>query len=174
VSDRYLQVSIFEVNLTNYICKAIANTIFFLTPDKRIMEKTNNKYWANNLRVLATISVILLHVAANILYQYTNIPQHIWWIGNIYDGLVRFSVPAFFMLTGALLLPKIEPVNVFLKKRFSRIFPPFLFWSLIYIIYHIWLQTVTGTALETIDIKAFVIDKLLHRSEFIYGLFMRF
>jgi surface polysaccharide O-acyltransferase-like enzyme len=28
------------------------------------------------------------------------------------------------------------------------------------------LQTVTGTALETIDIKAFVIDKLLHRSEF--------
>ncbi|NJK87243.1 MAG: acyltransferase family protein [Bacteroidales bacterium] len=41
------------------------------------------------------------------------------------------------MLTGALLLPKEYELGFFLKKRFLRIVIPFLFWSLIYITYHL-------------------------------------
>lgn len=92
----------------------------------------NNLSWTTNLRVVATISVIFLHVTSGILYQYGSISDFIWWTGNIYDSLVRFCVPVFVMLTGVLLLGKKYELNDFLKKRFLRIVLPFLFWSLIY------------------------------------------
>lgn len=93
---------------------------------------TNNLSWTTNLRVVATISVIFLHVTSEILYQYGKISNSIWWTGNIYDSVVRFCVPVFVMLTGVLLLAKKYELNDFLKKRFLRIILPFLFWSLIY------------------------------------------
>ena len=99
------------------------------------IQKENNLNWTTNLRVLATISVILLHVAGQLLGQYGTISNTEWWTGNIYDGSVRFCVPIFVMLTGALLLPKNYELTDFLKKRFSRIVLPFLFWSFIYIFF---------------------------------------
>jgi surface polysaccharide O-acyltransferase-like enzyme len=94
--------------------------------------KDNNLNWVKNLRVLATISVIVLHTASVILYQYGTIASSVWWIGNVYDSAVRFCVPVFLMLTGTLLLNKEYELYDFLKNRFSRIILPFLFWSLIY------------------------------------------
>lgn len=49
--------------------------------------------------------------------------------------MVRFCVPVFFMLSGALLLSKDYKLNYFIKKRFWRIIPPLFFWSLVYIFY---------------------------------------
>lgn len=133
-----------------------------------------NLEWASNLRVIATISVILLHVAAEMLYDFNRIPEHQWWVGNIYDSFVRFSVPAFFMLTGALLLPKVEDLNVFLRKRFLRILPPFLFWSLVYIGYYLWLKFVAGEAILFLPTLDFIGQKLLKGSEwhlwFVYAI----
>jgi surface polysaccharide O-acyltransferase-like enzyme len=37
--------------------------------------ESNKIYWADNLRALATFSVIILHVAADMLYQYGVIPN---------------------------------------------------------------------------------------------------
>jgi surface polysaccharide O-acyltransferase-like enzyme len=99
---------------------------------KKIQEE-NKLNWTTNLRVLATISVILLHVSGPLLGQYSIVSNTDWWSGNIYDGSVRFCVPVFVMLTGALLLPKNYELTDFLKKRFSRIVLPFLFWSFVYI-----------------------------------------
>jgi surface polysaccharide O-acyltransferase-like enzyme len=98
------------------------------------MEKTN---WIDNLRALATISVIILHVAAPILYQYNKVSIDIWWIGNFFDASMRFGVPIFLMITGALILPKTYPISQFLKQRASKIILPFLFWSFVYIIYNL-------------------------------------
>lgn len=95
------------------------------------IEKTS---WIDTLRALATISVIILHVAAPILYQYNKISIDIWWIGNFFDANMRFGVPIFLMITGALILPKTYPIKQFLKQRASKIILPFLFWSFIYII----------------------------------------
>lgn len=89
----------------------------------------------DNVRVISTIAVIILHVSAPILYKYGEISEEIWNIGNFYDGMVRFCVPVFFMLSGALLLSKDYELIYFLKKRFWRIIPPLIFWSLIYIFY---------------------------------------
>ena len=90
--------------------------------------------WADNLRAFATISVILLHVASSGLYLYGSVSTTSWMIGNIYDGVVRYCVPFFLMLTGALLYAKPYRPTDFFKKRFLRIVIPFLFWSCIYII----------------------------------------
>lgn len=91
--------------------------------------------WLDIVRVISTFAVIILHVSAPILYKYGEISQDIWNTGNFYDGMVRFCVPAFFMLSGALLLSKDYELEHFLKKRFWRIIPPLIFWSLVYIIY---------------------------------------
>lgn len=101
------------------------------------MEQQEKIYWVDNLRVLATISVIVLHVSADILYQYGAIPNSNWWVGNMFDGLVRYSVPVFVMLTGALLFRKDYKIGDFLKNKFLRIVIPFLFWSLVYILYNL-------------------------------------
>jgi len=94
-----------------------------------------NEPWFENLRAIATVLVILLHVSAGILYTYGSSSTHVWWTGNIFDGLSRFCVPFFFMLSGALLLRKDYELIEYLKKRFTRIVPPLVFWSLAYIIY---------------------------------------
>lgn len=96
--------------------------------------------WINNLRALATISVIVLHVTFPALYNYGTININDWQVGNFFDSLVRFCVPVFLMLTGALLLGKPIEIAGFLKKRFVRVLLPFLFWSSIYIAYSIALK----------------------------------
>lgn len=96
-------------------------------------------FWLDNIRAVSTIAVVILHVAAPILYKYGEITEENWNIGNFYDGMVRFCVPVFFMLSGALLLSKDYELSYFLKKRFWRIIPPLFFWSLIYLIYDIFL-----------------------------------
>ena len=77
-------------------------------------------------RALACVLVVLLHVAALGFHQW----DKNWWASNTYDGLARISVPLFLMLSGALLLHKREPLGVFFKKRFRRILPPLIGWSL--------------------------------------------
>ncbi len=94
------------------------------------------KEWISNLRVIATLCVVLLHVASSALYTYNQVPNSHWWIGNVYDSFARFSVPLFLMITGALLLGKQYSYSIFLKRKVVRILWPFLFWTAIYIIYN--------------------------------------
>ena len=94
------------------------------------------KEWISNLRVIATLCVVLLHVASSALYKYNQVPNSHWWIGNVYDSFARFSVPLFLMITGALLLGKQYSYSIFLKRKVVRILWPFLFWTAIYIIYN--------------------------------------
>ena len=75
------------------------------------------KEWISNSRVLATVCVVLLHVASSVLYKYNQVPNSHWWIGNVYDSFVRFSVPLFLMITGALLLGRQHDYPIFLKRK---------------------------------------------------------
>ncbi len=115
------------------------------------MTGLRNIQWFDNLRVIATIGVVWLHVSANILYQYGLVPSDIWWVGNVFDSIVRFSVPVFVMLSGALLLPQDIPLWVFYKKRLLRILFPFIFFSIIYLIF-----TWTNSQSSTEDIISWV------------------
>lgn len=92
-------------------------------------------YWLDNLRAIATIAVICLHVSAPIVQKFEELPLLTWQIGNILDSAVRFCVPVFFMISGALLLNRDYQLQEFFKKRIYRIVLPFLFWSVVYVVY---------------------------------------
>lgn len=91
--------------------------------------------WVDFIRVIATFSVVLLHTAAPLLYEYNKLPITDWWAANIYDSMVRMCVPLFFILTGYLLLEKKETISVFFIKRSSKVIIPLIFWSIFYLLW---------------------------------------
>lgn len=91
--------------------------------------------WFNNLRAVATIAVIVIHVSSNVLINYNKIAFSNWIFALTFSSFARFSVPIFFMLSGALLLQKDYSISQFINKRFIKIIPPFLFWSVVYVFY---------------------------------------
>ncbi|MCQ9618201.1 acyltransferase family protein [Paenalcaligenes niemegkensis] len=93
----------------------------------------------NVLRVVACFMVIFLHVAAVGFHDF--IPG--WWASNVYDSVLRSCVPLFLMITGALLLRKEEGLWSFFTRRFSRVVPPFLFWSFSYLSWRHWQGTLS-------------------------------
>jgi surface polysaccharide O-acyltransferase-like enzyme len=93
------------------------------------------------LRSVGLLAVISIHVAAPGVLAYGSIAQPNWWCYNILDGVSRWAVPVFLMLSGALLLGKAEPAKQFYAKRFARVGAPLLFWSLFY---PLWRCALTG------------------------------
>jgi len=108
----------------SYIC--IPNVIFYMSNERNI--------WYDNLRAIATVAVVGIHVSSDYAPATGSIPMSDFWVGNVFDSLSRFAVPVFVMLSGALLLPGEYPIGTFMKKRLMRVVVPFVFWSFIYII----------------------------------------
>jgi surface polysaccharide O-acyltransferase-like enzyme len=131
---------------------------------QRQQQKTERKQWISNLRVIATVSVIILHVAVPIVRNFSITSQ--WWIGNIYDGFVRYCVPVFVMITGALLLPQEVTLKAFLQKRFFRALIPFLFWSIIYILYGIIVELHKGSELSLFMVLKTITGQLLYGASY--------
>ena len=92
--------------------------------------------WLDNARIIATYAVIVLHVSAGIVVT-KRVGTENWWTGNFFDSLVRWCVPVFIMISGALLLDPTKQENflTFYKKRLSRLLIPSIFWSLFYVIW---------------------------------------
>ena len=84
------------------------------------------------LRCVAMLAVIALHVAAQ--NWEISFPSANWTFSAIYDALVRWGVPVFFMISGALFLNLSRPLDVkrLYKKNVVRIVCAFLFWSALY------------------------------------------
>lgn len=59
-------------------------------------------------------------------------------MANIYDSSSRICVPLFFMISGYLLLEKNESLQVFFRKRFKKVVPPLLVWSVIYVFWKVY------------------------------------
>jgi surface polysaccharide O-acyltransferase-like enzyme len=86
----------------------------------------------DNLRAIATLGVIIIHVSSPVVNIAYGDQMNYWWIGNVIDSAVRFAVPAFLMLSGASLLNKDYELKDFYGKRIKRVLIPFLFWMLAY------------------------------------------
>jgi len=100
-----------------------------------IKEEKIRFFWVNYLRMIAVFGVVLVHVTADVITEWGAISPAKWWIANLYDSLFRGCVPMFIMISGALLLPKQESIRAFFQKRFNRIFIPFLFWTIMYLVW---------------------------------------
>jgi len=102
--------------------------------------------WVNNLRVIALFAVIVLHTASLLLMEYKKASLGDWLVADFYNALVRFAVPVFVMISGALLLHREYELGDFLKRRLSRVVWPFLFWSFVYIGYSWYNEDIAFTA----------------------------
>ncbi len=97
-------------------------------------------------------AVVILHTASPLLFSYKTAASGHWVAADAYNAVTRFAVPVFVMITGTLLLNRDYELGNFLKKRLGRLILPFLFWSLVYIVYQ-WYQEIiyfNGGALANI------------------------
>ncbi|WP_180237229.1 acyltransferase [Lacimicrobium alkaliphilum] len=87
---------------------------------------------ADQIRVFATLAVVMLHVSANGLNS-SPFGSDSWWLANFFDAASRSSIPLFVMLSGALLLSApIGDPRQFYQRRFSRVLLPLVVWSIFY------------------------------------------
>lgn len=95
--------------------------------------KANNEriFFYDFLRAFAIVAVIICH--CDIFFGSLNTPLLVF-AHLTYHDIGRIGVPIFLMITGALLLNKDYDLSFFLKKRFSRIFYPFIFWVFIIVL----------------------------------------
>lgn len=92
--------------------------------------------YADILRILATIAVIIIHVSA-VGFRELNPASFEWNVLNIYDSLVRWCVPVFVMLSGMFFLDPNKEIKVkgLYFKSISRILAALLVWAFIYELY---------------------------------------
>ena len=123
--------------------------------------------WPDRLRNLATVMVIGIHVAAPIAHgEGLDFNGSWWWAGNFWNSLTRPAVPLFVMLSGYLLLGKDYPLPDFLKRRFSRVVIPTIFWMLIYCFYNFMAKGSPATLGEAL--KSIVTGPVHYHLWFIY------
>lgn len=97
--------------------------------------KKEHYVWLDVVRFLTMFMVVCCHSSDPFNFYAGEPPVNIgeikFW-GAVYGSFLRPCVPLFVMITGALLLPVRGETSVFYKKRISRVFWPFLLWSVLY------------------------------------------
>lgn len=89
----------------------------------------NRILYLDEVRSLAIILVVLGHLIRMFSHDFAS-----WQVCSAVFSLTRIGVPLFFTVSGALLLTRKHDVNMFLEKRFKRVFLPFAFWIIVYMI----------------------------------------
>ncbi len=87
------------------------------------------------LRVVAALAVVWLHTSAQRFY--ISYPSVEWDARNFYDSLVRWAVPIFVMISGALFLDSQKKIDIKIlySKNVTRVALIFIFWSIVYGVY---------------------------------------
>ncbi|MBP1675948.1 MAG: acyltransferase 3 [Bacteroidetes bacterium] len=95
--------------------------------------------YLDTLRAMAAVGVVVIHLTSALLNMtwIKNMPY--WWVGNVVESLVRFSVPVFLMLSGATMLGREYVLKDYYKRRLLRVLVPFVFWMLAYWVFR-WLM----------------------------------
>lgn len=97
--------------------------------------KTKNKTaYFEWLRIFASAAVVLMHTAAN---QWYHVPPESprWAVLTYWDSLVRWPVPVFLMITGALFLHRKTKWKYILLRYIPRVTAAWIIWSAIHALY---------------------------------------
>lgn len=79
------------------------------------------------IRSIAIFLVVLLHANSG---QFLKVGDG-WWFSNAVNSATRVCVPLFIIISGALLIPRSEPLSKHLR-RFAKLFVLIFVWSYIY------------------------------------------
>ena len=95
--------------------------------------KNNNLrfYYFDYLRIFCSFWLILIHVCAQ-YNDHLDINTYEFKIAYYYHGFSRFSVPNFFMISGAVFLQKDLSLKIIFNKYIKRIFIHLLLWPIIF------------------------------------------
>ncbi len=95
--------------------------------------REDRKLHIDLLRIVACISVIMLHSASQYWYEFP-VTDTRWVVYNAWDAVSRFGVPVFVMISGALFLSREGEVN--LRKLYCsnilRLAAAYVVWSVVY------------------------------------------
>lgn len=110
--------------------------------------KTMNKgrlQYIDLLKVLSIFAIISIH--AFMVWQSAEVKNI-----NIYafSSIVRFGVPVFVMISGALLLNRNIELGLFLKKKVKRLVLPFIFYYILTAIFIVFVLNSTHNQVENI------------------------
>lgn len=101
------------------------------------------------LRIVGSVFVVFMHTAAGALRA--DVAGHTgWFFLSALSSPAYCAVPIFFMITGYVLTAseRTKDVRVLFRERLPRLVVPLLFWSVLYIFYHL-------TASHELSVRAF-------------------
>lgn len=101
-------------------------------------EKKERLLYLDILRVLACFGVIIVHVSAMLVIEYPEPEGIVWKTINVFNGMGRFAVPVFIMLSGCLLLDnnRIIEASSFYKRQLRWMIEIFVGWLLFYAVFY--------------------------------------
>ena len=101
-------------------------------------DKKETQIYISLLSVLAAIGVAMMHT--NGCYWEFSATEEYWKTANIIEGILYFSVPVFFMITGATLIDyrKRYSTKHYFIKRIQKTVIPFIAWSLIGLLFRLY------------------------------------
>lgn len=131
-----------------------------------LVAHTNKQHWIDNLRAIACIMVIVLHVSGPWVNKLQLVNLFDWWSVNFIHTFSRFCVPVFVMITGALVLGKENHYNSFYRQKIGRVIKPLLFWSIFYMIFYQAYSFYLGNQWDINSFLIFVYDSILYGSAY--------
>ena len=110
----------------------------YISLNKNNLSENNKKniLYFDNLRIISSFAVIIIHISATYYFAF-NLNSLNWKIAFYFNGISRFSVPIFFMISGNLFLKKEITFRILFFKYINNLFIHYIIWSLIYSIYEI-------------------------------------
>lgn len=86
------------------------------------------------LRCVAAVAVIAIHVLAPYRNELGVIPFNEWFTAVATNGVTRWAVPVFILISGALMLSDRRPFDAryYVQRRLGKVLVPFLVWSVFY------------------------------------------
>jgi surface polysaccharide O-acyltransferase-like enzyme len=109
--------------------------------------------WLDSLRIISILAVVMLHVSAVFIYNYTVGSQE-WIVANILDSSLRWCVPVFIMISGSLLLDSRgdDSIFQFYRKRLNKVLIPLVFWSFFYSAWRMLRSYISTGSIDVVDI----------------------
>lgn len=123
---------------------------------KQTIKATSNKCTKDLslevMRIIAAYFVIFNHTGKMgfLLFTQYQPGSFRYWLYMPLSIFCKFSVPVFFMISGALLLGKDEPIKTILKKRVFRVFVTLFAFSIIYFVRNIIIGFIPYSPLDNI------------------------
>lgn len=90
-------------------------------------------WYLDVLRVVSMAAVVIIHASAP-YWLGLDVSSAGWAIANLFDGALRWAVPVFVMISGALFLDPMrpQPIKKLYTKNIAGIMSVILFWGLVY------------------------------------------